>query len=643
LSGHFIMASCASGSAFTRHQLLLYPDILPGQRLCLPFFLHKDVGDVLFTDEAQKALEFSEDTAYEAIDHRLLWIAYDGHDEGTRERWKIEMQKPVARRGDEGLPKRVQIHYYFGRVDLTLMHLDIEVPVGHTISDDVCVQRGHSNEVPPERILVFADFFRDKEGLPSRWNCQGADAKSISLKSCPDKAGAPRPHCGPLARALYLKGSRRLTMRRPLTIEVAQRVHVRGYFFDEGSTCGKGCHWIGFTSRAASGALGVSSASPSHYSFLRVFDENKPGEGRWEGSAVARSVGWHLFELELREGELLLTVDDEPVARLDSSKHSHEELWLGAHEFSGVWGGIEVLHTPLGHDTWETGVQSITPGNRRPWRIANLDERGVWQMSTDGTMEKIADELPSEPEALPPNESAATQVAEIVAEVLEAAPDTPEQLELLEADEQLESEGEPELDLLEEDPVPLHEALPKARAKAKAKRRPKSRAGKAPPPSSGLVIECWSKIGEDKLCQLDRVMAEILFKLQEANVALPSNVGRVATCSSTEHAACYVYSFGTRRVHISTREGEGGRLTLVVRVGGGFMDFVEFAHRHGFIEHLKLGDSSSSDGTRRIHLTSVMSNGRVRLTSADSAADMQAVVRQPTEDSTIATFVDAVH
>merc|ERR1719265_2592508 len=105
-------------------------------------------------------------------------------------------------------------------------------------------------------------------------------------------------------------------------------------------------------------------------------------------------------------------------------------------------------------------------------------------------------------------------------------------------------------------------------------------------------------------------------KLQEAGVILPENFARLEECAEPGHSSCYVYSFGTRRLHINTREGDGGRLTLVVRCGGGYLDFLDFAARHGRVEDLKLKRLSDSKGHGRIQLTSVMSHGAVRL--ADS-------------------------
>merc|ERR1719461_221779 len=108
---------------------------------------------------------------------------------------------------------------------------------------------------------------------------------------------------------------------------------------------------------------------------------------------------------------------------------------------------------------------------------------------------------------------------------------------------------------------------------------------------------------------MERVMATFVEQLQTAGVVLPGNIQRIEECADPRHPACYVYSFGTRRMHVAARVTDSGRLLLVVRCGGGFIDFVEFVRRHGSLEHLRLerrsGGSSSSNEV--IRMSSVLS------------------------------------
>merc|ERR1711953_1262921 len=114
------------------------------------------------------------------------------------------------------------------------------------------------------------------------------------------------------------------------------------------------------------------------------------------------------------------------------------------------------------------------------------------------------------------------------------------------------------------------------------------------------------------MARMDRVMF-FLERLRESGVTLPENIQRLEPCAEAQHPDCYIYSFGTRRLHIATREGDDGRLSLVVRCGGGFLDFIEFAKRHGKLEQLKLQRQLGNSGSYSIQLVSVMSQGAVHV------------------------------
>merc|ERR1719235_2483042 len=102
-----------------------------------------------------------------------------------------------------------------------------------------------------------------------------------------------------------------------------------------------------------------------------------------------------------------------------------------------------------------------------------------------------------------------------------------------------------------------------------------------PSRTSGLSIGCWSIPGEADLCRIERVVRHFVESLQAEGVALPENIHLIGPCRELQHKGCFVYRFGTRRLHLSTRPTDDDRLVLVVRWGGGFMDFLDFARRHG--------------------------------------------------------------
>jgi len=58
---------------------------------------------------------------------------------------------------------------------------------------------------------------------------------------------------------------------------------------------------------------------------------------------------------------------------------------------------------------------------------------------------------------------------------------------------------------------------------------------------------------------------------------------------------------------------------LVVRIGGGFIDFVEFVRRNGSLEKLRLERRPDSKGHEHIRLSSVMSHGRMQVREMPAA------------------------
>jgi len=99
-------------------------------------------------------------------------------------------------------------------------------------------------------------------------------------------------------------------------------------------------------------------------------------------------------------------------------------------------------------------------------------------------------------------------------------------------------------------------------------------------------------------------------------VDLPANIQLVEKCNEKEHGGCFVYRFGTRRLHVTTQAVDDGRLLLVVRCGGGFADFGTFAKRHARSENVKL--------QRKLGTTASAGCGVLRLSSAFSKTGLGA-------------------
>merc|ERR1712100_186652 len=121
--------------------------------------------------------------------------------------------------------------------------------------------------------------------------------------------------------------------------------------------------------------------------------------------------------------------------------------------------------------------------------------------------------------------------------------------------------------------------------------------------------------GESERMRMDRAMAKVLQMLRKAGAVVPENLRLEHRCRDMQHAGCFVYQFGTRQLHISTRSVDAERLRVLVRNGGGFDNFMAFALRQGKAETARLqkqpstprgsisgtprGSISARDGARR--------------------------------------------
>mmetsp|Transcript_131717 Transcript_131717/g.421438 ORF Transcript_131717/g.421438 Transcript_131717/m.421438 type:complete len:248 (+) Transcript_131717:1011-1754(+) len=239
------------------------------------------------------------------------------------------------------------------------------------------------------------------------------------------------------------------------------------------------------------------------------------------------------------------------------------------------------MHTPLGKGTWEVGLQQLQPGHRRPWRVRET-QAGHWQVEASGNVRSCEDVA----EAPPPQVECPVELPEELEEVDDLEAHDPQ---LQEAE--IAEEGE-EAPIVEPPPEPPQQLQVGAT----------------------FSVECWSLAeNEEAVVRLDRVLKEFLKQFALKGVVVPNNIRRLEKCSDQHHSDCFVFSFGTRRLHMHVREGQGGKLSLVLRCGGGFLDFAGFALRHGSGEMLKLDRAVRQQGGGTLRLSSVLVGGTVQV------------------------------
>lgn len=662
---------------FTRHQELVFPYIKPGTSYNLPFFWHSDIGDILFTDRTGQPLTFCKDSHYEAVNHQMVWIRYDGL--LPEERVMLRDRSEWDRVGSPPAEGHVKVNLYFGR-----MNEDGYVPTaGHWLAEDVVKEHTISElkEVSPKKILFLAELFDEDTAVGAEWqSC--LPSTSYSLVSTP-RWHRSTGRCVALdnGKGLRFSPGKPSILSRPfhrqdfgdifcLQKRNDHRLHLRAFFYDTAE--GTGSQFVGITSKIGTGAVGIFADRNNQckFGFVQTFGSFLPETCDWTPVAKERSKGWHVLELVLQKSLMLISIDDEPLKQVElqhelpassaaprvlsswdfetkaaqthplppgqvigvASPNQEERVWIGASGSArAAWGAIELLHSPLGDSTWEVGVQDVQPGNRRPWRMLN-QEKGTFEVDVAAdvwTVTKTSSDEPDwEEERRRRREKQQLQQQALEREVVVAAQEEPEAESptILVVEEPAEEPPPAEPELAEEvvevpepieeaEPLKLPPGRPRAKGRTKSKTKPRTISPAPPPmqPWMGLVIDCWTVAGESDLQRLDRVMAFLLDNLVQAGVPMPSNIQRIDHCSQPEHDACYVYSFGTRRLHIATREGDAGRITLVVRIGGGFIDFLEFVKRNGTLEKLRFDRRPDSRGHQHVRLCSVMQNGRTEV------------------------------
>jgi len=566
-------------------------------RYSVPIVVPHRVGTQVFATQEGQVLRYCEDSIRKSTAHRLLWIDY-----------------PLQVAG------HINFMMYSGPDSKSCF--------------EATTWESQAQFSLPEETLIFAEYFREgklekwegslqtptggggswmpAQNLPTiyRDNCSCRAAALSSIDAAVVGGGGrggvrrgggdadPMVYLGPsvpqVGRAVNMRGPEGATvLRRHLDLgafSLGKRLLIRAHFYDEGQRLATDeQHYFELLSCYGNPRVGLLPSQPGY-----------TGPSAASRSLQSRSAGWHLFELALDvSGKWSAFVDGKGMgvaSALESTAGPLAEIRLVA---SGVcrsaWASIEVIGLPAIEGIWppatnrvfakvQDGGQEVS---KPPWNFSTVNEQGRWGIKS-GVVFSLCSTACEEPEA-PEEETAELDHEDHV------------------------SEEEEEEESIEDPPPPPHPAAPpRAKRRGKGKRRAKDPAM--------LTIECWS-LGkqETDVERLDRVMSVFVERLIEAGMVLPENLGRIKECGEPLHPGCFIYSFGTRRVHIAVREGDAGRLALVVRCGGGFLDFADFARRHGSLEHLRFQRRPDSGGRQLIQLSSVLAGRTMRVKELSAA------------------------
>lgn len=541
----------------------------------MPVVLPTKMGTPLFATQEGQVLRYCEDCQRQADSKRLLWV---------------DCLLPVAGALSFVLYSMPERNSAF---EATVW----ETQTQFSLAEDIFILADYFRQ---EKLVHWEGCLRPAAGTDFKW-MPAQDLAPVYRENCPcraaalstiDAAASPGgrgvrgegammnlgPHAPQVGRALNLRGPEGATvLRRQFDLGAFSpgKLHIRANFFDEGTRLAPDeQHYLQLLCRYGNPCVGLL-----------------PGISGYCGPAMTtpakwtRTRGWHLFELTRDiAGKWVALVDGKTMGEtplLEATEGDVAEIRVVAYGASrSAWASIEVIGMPAVEGLWPPTTCRLMSGQEDllPWLVASPQE-GRW-----GVVETTVQSLVEEP---------------------------PE----VEQEDDLQEEDDEEDEVEEEEAIPVVPSVPKAKKKGKGKHRPK--ATKDP---SMFTIECWS-LGspETDVERLDRVMNVFVERLIEAGVVLPENLQRIKECGEPLHPGCFIYSFGTRRVHIAVREGDSGRLALVVRCGGGFLDFAEFARRHGSLEQLRFQRRPESGGRQLVQLSSVLAGRCVRVREMPTA------------------------
>jgi hypothetical protein len=634
-----------------QRQLLMMADLSPGVQHCIPLFLRdEDTCDVLITDETGREVACCKDSIYKASDHQLFWI-------------------DQPRKCSSILPQTSKLYLYSNSELLP----SLQGPVHCEVVPDI-------REIKlslSEEVLTFADYFRqdsiqdwqdyhapgllpqDSSDGQSYWRVLARSAlarNSISIQPNGTKEVPPCAHDSQVLTVDTGAGSITLfhEISPPLT-DSNCRLHVRAQFYDDGLFYDPMGHWLCFQSPLGTACVGIAFGLDGCYSFLngKALTGEVGQYGGWQRGGD-RSKGWHLFELIWERGNVSIFVDAESlVTNVAAEGESHtEEMWLVS-RCGGVgrWSGLEVMHTPQANGTWDQGMQCAEAGDRPPWQSKPCEE-GRWQANEDGVIKSILFDAGSYAHITPIRQCLIDSFSRVPPKyaynplmdgmlgntyrILKVNGDGMVGLPSLDGSNHgiwwfppvakaLAVEEAPpprvsEARAVEEEPCEEQEPARTSSDSALESEPEPEDAVVVPPPSlDGLAIECWSIAGEDDVSRMERAMLTFVDALRNADVAMPDKIYRIEESKAAQHSNCFVYRFGSRRIQVATKLTDEGRVLLLVRCGGGFIDFVQFSRRHGSLDKVRL-QKTSEGGRDVVRVTSVLSQGKVRAMPASRAS-----------------------
>lgn len=597
---------------WTKRKRLQCSGFCPGIPCTLPLFVHNDdVDNVFVTDVDDRPMPCCRDSVYEALDHVLFWLGCTPSNEG-----------------------HIVAHVYVGMAG-------------------GC---GGPRLFRPADVLALAEYFQGgRAGVLSRWEActktgtaLGRSQVSVEPFLAIEEGGVGTPRSESIGDTLWMQPSEDGVVLRhkvfaPFKDARSCRVHLRAHFYDDGESAS--CHWLGYGSVAGEAAVGLLSCADrgnEFYGYIHGVDilaATPSFQSPWQRTFVPRSAGWHMFELVWEDQMLHVLIDNEPIcAEPASGCRKEEEVMLYSDGLGySVWAGVELFHTPRGQSTWASGCQSVKPGDFSPWQLNQTStERGFWQDSGAYVIEhvstgRICTLVPTWVELVAAFEaiwwvsgySVHTMMRDMLGRAHEIVDERNGMFGLLcpdghlryfppavclapheeEKQESVEAKFQEKPQTLEEPPPQLPEVMP-------------ANATILPPPQPQIAFECWSIPKETDIDQIERVVAHFVELLQGEGVALPGNIRLVAPCREASHRRCFVYRFGTRRLHFATRSLDDGRLLLVVRCGGGFMDFLDFARRHGALERSRMQRCVGANATGTVRLNRVLVDGKAQFQSS---------------------------
>jgi hypothetical protein len=551
---------------WTRRELLSLPyRVAPGAtQLSVPFFMpNSDLEHVLFTDTKGSVLRYTEDQVYEAMDHKLVWI------DSARREWGEEEATGDWKSGEW----QESIYLYTGLEN-------------HDVSQGApCLE---AQAAHPSEIFLFTDYFSESTAESPHANWErifriGEDAEYsasyVSVGPLPESRvddGERTNHGNAISETLHKYTGQALAINPsighivlrhttvdPLISRVGGCLHLRAYFFDNlradlrMRTIGRpSAHWMGISCKYGSAAIGLSGEILESYAVLNGICPS--------GSPAEPTQNWQITNVLRSEGWHLfdLYLEANIVLMMIDGEIVYEGPSNGQNdeqeEILLVGRRGQVCH-------WSAVELLHTPPGCvfQSRQSQAIHGRHPWQVESDhhGRWQVLDGRLQGDVDP-PPTVSFAAE------------------------------------------PPPI---------RVETEERPST--------AGALTIECWSIPNEAELDRIERVVGFFVEQLLAAGVPIPENFQRVGRCGArNDPQPCYIYRFGTRRLHMNVRESGGGRICLVVRCGGGFLDFAQFARKNGSMEQLKLAkmQRQSIQGREVMQFTSVYSNGERKIREVNS-------------------------